>query len=124
VRLASALTAALLAAATGTAGAQKQCRKGIPCGNTCIAATKTCHVVTYSAPSPPAPRAAQPAPGLGVASAPSGALGAWVGSRRRKIYYRRGCVVEDRLADLDRRYFMAEAEARDAGSRRSKVTGC
>lgn len=24
--------------------AQKRCRKGIPCGNTCISAAKTCHV--------------------------------------------------------------------------------
>ena len=26
----------------------KNCRKGIPCGNTCISANKTCHIGTYS----------------------------------------------------------------------------
>jgi 5-methylcytosine-specific restriction endonuclease McrA len=39
----------LLTLALGVAGplaAQKQCHKGIPCGNSCISASKTCHVGT------------------------------------------------------------------------------
>jgi len=38
----------------GNADGQKNCRKGIPCGNTCIAANKVCHVGTPANP-PAAP---------------------------------------------------------------------
>lgn len=38
------LTAATLAACAGAADAQKQCAKGKPCGKTCIARDKICHV--------------------------------------------------------------------------------
>ena len=42
--------------------AQKNCTKGIPCGNTCIAANKTCRVGTRSTTAPPAePRPRAPA---------------------------------------------------------------
>ena len=34
----------LLVPIASTAGAQRHCKKGIPCGGTCISATKTCHV--------------------------------------------------------------------------------
>ena len=39
---------------------QKHCRKGIPCGNTCIAANKVCRIGTPSTPAttPPLPTAA------------------------------------------------------------------
>ena len=44
------------------ASAQTNCKKGIPCGNTCIAANKTCRVGTGSATAPRAePRAPAPA---------------------------------------------------------------
>lgn len=38
--------------ASSTANA-KNCKKGIPCGNSCISATKTCRIGTYSKPSEP-----------------------------------------------------------------------
>ena len=37
----------------GNAEGQKNCRKGIPCGNTCIAANKVCHVGTPATPPTP-----------------------------------------------------------------------
>src|SRR5688572_10957598 len=42
-------TAILLVAAAIPAEAQRRCTKGIPCGNTCISATKTCRVGSGSA---------------------------------------------------------------------------
>jgi len=48
----------------------KNCRKGIPCGNTCISANKTCRIAggsTKSAPAYTAPRMVTPA----TPSAPS-----------------------------------------------------
>lgn len=41
--------------------AQPRCTRGKPCGNTCIAATKTCHVGTRPA-TPPRPAPAPAAP--------------------------------------------------------------
>lgn len=43
----------------------RNCRKGIPCGNSCISANKTCRIGSSSAPSTPryvAPRVIAPAP--------------------------------------------------------------
>ncbi len=46
------LKAVLLIAVSATAvSAQKQCKKGIPCGGTCISATKTCRVGSSSGSS-------------------------------------------------------------------------
>lgn len=46
------VVAAALAVIVPIADAQKNCRKGIPCGNSCISPTKTCHI--NSAPPPAA----------------------------------------------------------------------
>jgi hypothetical protein len=45
-------TLLLVAIAAQSATAQKNCKKGIPCGNTCISASKTCHV----GEAPPTPK--------------------------------------------------------------------
>ena len=100
------------------AAAQRQCVKGKPCGHTCIAATKTCHVerpayapATDSLPADTAP--AEPGDDL-----------AWVASSRGEVYYRRGCGNANRLAPPNRVYFRTEEEAKRAGYRRSGSPGC
>ena len=91
------------------AAGQKQCRKGVPCGNACIAATKICHI---GAPTVP-PTAVAPTSGM-----------AWVASSRGHTYYRRGCSTAKRLAAANLVYFPTEEDAHQAGYRRSTSRGC
>jgi hypothetical protein len=91
--------------AVDRAAGQKQCRKGIPCGNACIAATKVCHI------GPPA------------AVAPTSGRG-WVASSRGHTYYRRGRSTAQRLAAANLVYFPTEEDAQQAGYRRSTSRGC
>ena len=101
--------------------AQKRCRKGIPCGNTCISATKTCHVGSGDATSAtPLTSTAAPdsQPDTANVSAP------WVASSRGSTYYRNGCSGGRRLSPANRIYFATEEEAQRAGYRRSRTDGC
>lgn len=102
------------------AAAQEQCVKGKPCGHTCIAVGKTCHVArpAYAPPTATTAAAAESAraePGAGMS---------WVGSSRGEVYYRRGCRNANRLAPENRVYFRTEEEAKRAGYRRSGSPGC
>ena len=99
---------------------QKNCRKGIPCGNTCIAANKVCRIGTPST-SP----ATQPSPTVSdsTAIAPTNTM-AWVASPRGHTYYRRGCSTANRLSSANVIYFRTEEEAQRAGYRRSTSRGC
>lgn len=118
-----AFVLAAVAVTAAPAEAQKNCRKGIPCGNTCIAATKTCRIGSSSpAPSrtsPPAASAAQQ--GRQDAAATSGD---WIASSRGSTYYRAGCSGARRLAPANRIYFKTEEAAQAAGYRRSTQRGC
>ncbi len=102
------------------AAAQKQCVKGKPCGHTCIAVAKTCHV-ERPAYAPPSDTDSAPA---GTALAEPGAGMSWVASSRGEVYYRRGCVNASRLVPENRVYFRTEEEAKRAGYRRSGSPGC
>lgn len=117
------------------AEAQKNCKKGIPCGNTRISATKTCRIGTSS--STPRPRTlASPstAPSEGEANQLAPADGEnrgtipsdfpWVGSLADKVYFRATCHPAQDLARPNRRYFLNEAEVAEAGYRRSRTPGC
>jgi len=99
---------------------QKNCRKGIPCGNTCIAANKVCHVGT---PSTPPTTSTVPARSDSTAVVPKGGM-AWVASSRGHTYYRRGCSTANRLSPANLIYFQSEEEAQRAGYRRSRSRGC
>ena len=114
------LAVACLVAFPVVADAQKRCVKGKPCGNTCIAVNKTCHVETpsYSPPPSQAPPAAVAAP-----AEPGDSL-RWVASSRGQVYYRRGCSNANRLALENRVYFHTEKVAQQAGYRRSTSRGC
>ena len=102
------------------AAAQTQCVKGKPCGHTCIAVHKTCHVErpAYAPPSDTAP-----APAENARAEPSDGM-AWVASSRGEVYYRRGCSNANRLVPENRVYFQTEEEAKRAGYRRSGSPGC
>lgn len=110
--------------------AQRNCKKGIPCGGTCISATKTCHVGTTQ-PSP------QPDTGLHRVSRPDESqetlvdrlVGSpaqyFVGSVDGVVYYLASCTTAiQKLSDDEKIYFVSEAEAKSKGYRRSKAKGC
>jgi hypothetical protein len=98
------------------AEAQKHCRKGIPCGNTCIAANKVCHIGTPSTLQ-------TPSRGDSTTVAQQDSV-AWVASSRGHTYYRRGCSTANRLSPANLFYFRTEEEAQRAGYRRSTSRGC
>ena len=103
---------------------QNNCRKGIPCGNTCIAANKVCRIGTPSTPAttPPLPTAAPTRSDSNTVGPTNNA--AWVASSRGRTYYRRGCRTANRLSPANLIYFRTEEEAQQAGYRRSTSRGC
>lgn len=116
------LLAIAVAAPISTASAQKRCRKGIPCGNSCISANKICRIA--------GPSASRPAPPLSVTqqtrtsdTAVAGRA-AWVGSSLGTTYYKSGCLGARRLSPANLIYFKTEEEARRAGYRHSQQRGC
>src|SRR5690348_3272856 len=98
---------------------QTQCVTGRPCGHTCIAVHKTCHIErpAYAPPdsTPVAAESVRAEPGEGMA---------WVASSRGEVYYRHGCGNVNRIAPENRVYFRTEEEAKRAGYRRSGAPGC
>ena len=104
----------------GNAEGQKNCRKGIPCGNTCIAANKVCHVGTPSTSPTTSPASAR---SDSAAVAPDQNM-AWVASSRGHTYYRHGCSSATSLSPANLIYFRTEEEAQRAGYRRSTSKGC
>jgi hypothetical protein len=95
--------------------AQKRCVKGIPCGNTCIAATKTCRIGTGSATTarPTAPAAVTIPDSMH-----------FVASTRGRTYYWVGCSGWKSLAPANLRFFKTAADARATGLNVSKQSGC
>jgi hypothetical protein len=119
--------------------AQRRCTKGIPCGNTCIAANKTCRVGSTTPPRTATPQATAPQPrgdsvvrllyGTSQSNADSIKSGTandtlFVGSRVDGVFFLRTCLAAQDLAPENRRYFKTEKEALDAKYRRSRVPGC
>jgi len=106
--------------AVDRAAGQKQCRKGIPCGNTCISANNVCRTAR-----PATPRTTVPTPARGGSAAVAPANGmAWVASSRGRTYYRRGCRRANRLALANLIFFRTKEEAEQAGYRRSTSSRC
>ena len=131
--------------------AQRRCVKGIPCGGTCISATKTCRVGAPPASEPTradAPSGAQSVRrDSAVSETPRGNTGdpeqdaflrrlrgdrdpyippgPFVGSVDDNIYYATGCLTAATKITVDERvYFKSEQEAVAKGYRRSKAKGC
>jgi hypothetical protein len=111
--------------------AQRSCRKGKPCGNTCIAQNRTCHAGDGNA-SPPSRQAPASASvpleaRSGLYAGPAGQTAeAWIASRAGHTYYRNiaSCSAGQKLAVRNRIYFANEQAARDAGYSRSRSKGC
>jgi hypothetical protein len=99
-----------------SADAQKNCRKGKPCGNTCIAVNKTCRIDGSAGESAPTAEATEPVPLVEEA--------AWVASSRGSVYYLSSCSAARRLVPENRIYFRTEEEAKSAGYSRSRSKGC
>lgn len=127
-RCAIALIIALFAL-SATADAQKNCRKGIPCGNSCISANKVCRIgssapASERAPEPARERSGAPSSGAASLYGSSSSAGQWVASSRGSTYYAASCSGGRKLAASNRIYFRSEAEAKAAGYSRSTQKGC
>ena len=98
--------------------AQKACKKGIPCGNTCIAANKVCHIATPSTDTAKTPAKSD------SSSASSATAGQWVASKIGRTYYKAGCSGANKLKAGNVVTFATEQEAQKAGYTRSRAKGC
>jgi len=107
MRFAFMIIASLVACESVTA---QVCKKGKPCGNTCIAQDKVCHVGAGTARAAGSPPAAVPVPDSVQ----------WIGWREAKLYFRARCIPASTVPLTERVYFKAEQEAKDSGFKRSK----
>jgi hypothetical protein len=113
------VAAAILLLAASSAEAQRNCKKGIPCGGTCIAANKTCRVGAPIAPTNPAVAAI-----VVQVATPADTIGKWVGSSKGRTYYRAGCPGARTLAPANVIHFKTEPDAMKAGYTHSAQRGC
>lgn len=113
------LCLALLIAASPL-DAQKVCKKGKPCGNSCIAQDKVCRIAP--APDRPTPEKV-PAPAESPGNTPPSDM-QFIASSRGKVYYWKGCNAWQSLSPSNRVYFRTQQEAEGAGYRPSGQTGC
>lgn len=108
--------------------AQKNCQKGIPCGNSCISAAKTCRIGTPT--TQPVPRDDPPAsqpdyvePTTATPAIPVAATAhQWVGQPHGRTYYLASCQAAKELPEPI--YFSTTADAERLGYRRSRVPTC
>jgi hypothetical protein len=109
--------------------AQPNCRKGKPCGNSCIARDKVCRVGAPQA-RPPAAAPVVDAKAAGLVDVNALAVkdpsAPWVAFRDGSIYYRNvmGCEPARVPVKTDRVYFKSEEDAKRAGLTGSKEGGC
>lgn len=117
---------ALLAVEVQDAEAQRNCKKGIPCGNTCISATKTCRIGSQPAQPTKAEESAAVARLFGTPEPPPipPTFGPYVGSIDGNIYYSINCRTAWKLSEDERVYFPSEENAQIRGYRRSRAKGC
>lgn len=95
--------------------AQKKCKTGKPCGDSCIAKDKVCRIGT-SAP------ARVVSSSTATARPPDSAQ--WVASSVTVHYYRIDCAAAKALPPEGRRYFATEQEAANTGYTPSPDPGC
>ena len=107
--------------------AQPNCKKGKPCGNSCIAQNKTCRIGATPTPTATPLVDAKVAPLASVGSVAVKDLNApWVAFKDGSIYYRNvmGCEVARVPVKAERVYFKSEEDAKRAGLAASKEAGC
>jgi len=100
--------------------AQKICKKGKPCGNTCIAMDKQCHVGSPSAPAPTTAPAPVPLTSTGEADASA----PWVASPQGHTYYKNVSSCKGGQQLKSKIYFKDEKSAEAAGYARSSQKTC
>ena len=115
----------LLLCSPSMAGAQPNCKKGIPCGNSCISSNKVCRITGTS----PAKASGEGLPAVSPVAIDTSprkvhADSAWVGSVADGVYFRPWCPPAQDLAPSNRRYFRSEEAAKSAGFRKSRTPGC
>lgn len=93
--------------------AQKNCRKGVPCGNTCISSTKVCRLDR-----------GRTAPSTNVTLVPRTEQAKWVALSRGRKCYLSTCAGAGKLSRDNRIYFKTKKEAEAAGYSRSSTKGC
>jgi hypothetical protein len=122
--------AGLLLAIASPASAQN-CKKGIPCGNSCIAAGRTCRVgagtATAAPGSPGAPLPPTTAPNVPASAGiivPAGMT--FVAALGGRVFYTtdRSCTVWREMPPNTLLWFKDASAARGAGLIRSSVTSC
>lgn len=108
-----------------TSGAAQNCKRGIPCGRSCISASKVCRIGTptpepAAAPPPATPRPFVAGPSALTAPEAPAATAAefpWVGSFADGVFFRSDCPPAQDLADSNRRYFRTMQRARAIATR-------
>jgi hypothetical protein len=117
----SRLTLVALMMMAAPLAAQRNCKKGIPCGNPCISANKVCHIGSSAPPdSKPPTLVAVPSVALKDGSA------SWVAFRDGSIYYRNvmGCEAARVPVKAERVFFRTAEDAKRAGLIASKEPAC
>jgi hypothetical protein len=121
------LTFAAVFICGSAAQAQKRCTKGIPCGNTCIAANKTCHVGQGTATREAPPPARVSLRDTTVAT-PDSTL-PWIAGRNGTTFYLNSatCPARSVILSLGREnvvYFKTESDAKKYGAVKSAAKDC
>lgn len=114
---------AVLSLTSAPLHAQKKCVKGKPCGNTCIAQNKTCHIDTPTPSSKAVKPTTAPAPLPAAASASESSF-KWVASSKGRTYYLNVKACRGGQELVNKTYFNDEKAAEEAGYTRSKQQGC
>ena len=143
-----AFPAIALLVCASEAAAQKPCTKGVPCGDTCVAANKTCRVDAPSTVTPAATLQTTPVPqpspltfqylSAGDVAMRAGFVAGklrvfhttpdmtapWVGGVNGLTYYRRDCSAVRGVLPGGYVFFKTEADAFASAYRRSIIPGC
>ncbi len=120
MRFTTPILALFMVLTASPAVAQKNCKKGKPCGNSCIAMKKTCRIGSTS-PTKGATSSASSS-SSGTAVAPEWAVA--VASTRGTVYYSVACKAWQSLAPANRVFFRSREAAEAKGYRPSAQKGC
>ncbi len=108
---------------------QPNCKKGKPCGGTCIAQNRTCHIESRPASEPrtserqptanAAPVQSLYAPAPASAAAPVDSLLPWVISVTGGTYFASACSGAESIVPANRMFFRNEENLKRAGMSRA-----
>lgn len=123
--LVALVTAGIAIACTAGNAVAANCKKGQPCGNSCISWNKVCRIgasaPAYNAGSRPAGLMASPSSG---SNQRRNAPAVWIGLKANMRFYRPDCAFVREFSSDQRAYFDNEANARAAGYQLAGNDGC